>query len=137
MSRILCLDYGGKRTGVAVTDPLQIIASPLETIETDKLMSFLQKYLSSENVETLVIGQPTRHDGSPSHIESKILSFIENFQKLFPQIPIKRVNEMYTSKDAVRSLIDSGVPKMKRRDKKLVDMTAATLILQDYLNYHS
>lgn len=134
MARILCLDYGGKRTGIAVTDPLQIIATPLDTVETSKLIDFLKKYLTSEDVETLVVGQPTRHDGSFSPIEEDILKFITQFQSAFPQIQIARINEMYSSKDAMQALIASGVPMMKRRDKKLLDKTAAALILQEYLN---
>lgn len=134
MARILCLDYGGKRTGIAVTDPLQIIATPLDTVETSKLIDFLKKYLTSEDVETLVVGQPTRHDGSFSPIEEEILKFITQFQSTFPQIQIARINEMYSSKDAMQALIASGVPMMKRRDKKLLDKTAAALILQEYLN---
>lgn len=134
MARILCLDYGGKRTGIAVTDPLQIIATPLDTVETSKLIDFLKKYLTTEDVETLVVGQPTRHDGSFSPIEEDILKFITQFQSAFPQIQIARINEMYSSKDAMQALIASGVPMMKRRDKKLLDKTAAALILQEYLN---
>jgi putative holliday junction resolvase len=134
VTRILCLDYGGKRTGIAVTDPLQIIATPLDTVETSKLIDFLKKYLTSEDVETLVVGQPTRHDGSFSPIEEEILKFITQFQSTFPQIQIARINEMYSSKDAMQALIASGVPMMKRRDKKLLDKTAAALILQEYLN---
>lgn len=134
MARILCLDYGGKRTGIAVTDPLQIIATPLNTVETSQLIDFLKKYLTSEDVETLVVGQPTRHDGSFSPIEEEILKFITQFQSTFPQIQIARINEMYSSKDAMQALIASGVPMMKRRDKKLLDKTAAALILQEYLN---
>lgn len=137
MGRIICIDYGGKRSGIAVTDPLKIIATPLETIDTTNLLEFLKKYILQEDVETLVVGQPTRHDGSFSAIENEILDFIKTFNTEFPNISIHRVNEMYTSKEAMRSLIDSGVPKMKRRNKKLLDMTAATLILQDYLNHHS
>ena len=134
MARILCLDYGGKRTGIAVTDPMQIIATPLDNVETSKLMDFLKKYISSEEVETLVVGQPTRHDGSFSPIEEEILKFITQFQSAFPQIQTDRINEMFSSKDAMQALIASGVPMMKRRDKKLLDKTAAALILQEYLN---
>jgi putative Holliday junction resolvase len=134
LARILCLDYGGKRTGIAVTDPMQIIATPLDNVETSKLMDFLKKYISSEEVETLVVGQPTRHDGSFSPIEEEILKFITQFQSAFPQIQTDRINEMFSSKDAMQALIASGVPMMKRRDKKLLDKTAAALILQEYLN---
>lgn len=133
MARILALDYGGKRTGIAVTDPLQIIASPLITVETKDLMDYLKSYTEKEEVSDIVIGQPTRHDGSFSGIETHILKFIESLQKEIPQLAIHRINEMYSSKDAMQALIDSGVKKKKRRDKKLLDSTAATLLLQEFL----
>jgi putative Holliday junction resolvase len=129
------MDYGGKRTGIAVTDPLQIIASPLTTVETSNLMEYLQNYLAKEEVELLVLGLPVRHDGSFSAIESEILEFIKQFKSKFPEIPIERINEMYSSKDAMQSLIASGVPKKKRKDKKLLDSTSATLILQEFLSH--
>ena len=135
MARILALDYGGKRTGIATTDPLQIIATPLTTVETENLLSFLKDYCSREEVEAVVIGKPTRHDGSDSAIEKYILEFIEKLKQAFPTLPINRINEMYTSKDAMQTLIASGVKKKKRRDKKLLDSTAATLILQEFLQH--
>ncbi len=133
MARILALDYGGKRTGIAATDPLCIIASPLTTVQTDDLLEFLIKYTSEEEVSDIVIGQPTRHDGSFSSVEKYIKKFIEQLQKEIPGISIHRINEMYSSKDAMQALIDSGVKKKKRRDKKLLDSTAATLLLQEFL----
>ena len=133
MSRILALDYGGKRTGIASTDPLQIIASPLITVQTEDLMDYLTKYIAKEDVSELVVGQPTRHDGSFSGIEKYILEFIEKFKKKFPAIVVHRINEMYSSKDAMQALIASGVKKKDRRDKKLLDSTAATLLLQEFL----
>ncbi len=133
MARILALDYGGKRTGIAATDPLCIIASPLTTVQTDDLLEFLIKYTSEEEVSDIVIGQPTRHDGSFSPVEKYIKKFIEQLQKEIPGISIHRINEMYSSKDAMQALIDSGVKKKKRRDKKLLDSTAATLLLQEFL----
>ena len=133
MSRILALDYGGKRTGVASTDPLQIIASPLITVQTEDLMDYLTEYIAKEDVSELVVGQPTRHDGSFSGIEKYILEFIEKFKKNFPAIVVHRINEMYSSKDAMQALIASGVKKKDRRDKKLLDSTAATLLLQEFL----
>ncbi len=133
MSRILALDYGGKRTGIATTDPLQIIATPLITVETKDLMDYLNKYIASEDVSDLVVGQPTRHDGSFSGIETKILEFVQDFAKTHPSINIHRINEMYSSKDAMQALIKSGVKRMARRDKKLLDSTAATLLLQEFL----
>lgn len=136
MARILAIDYGGKRTGIASTDPLQIIASPLITLQTEDLMDFLTTYFSKEEVSDLVVGQPTRHDGSYSAIEQYILEFIEKFKKVHPTIAIHRINEMYSSKDAMQALVDSGVKKKNRRDKKLLDSTAATLLLQEFL-YHT
>ena len=133
MARIIALDYGGKRTGIASTDPLQIIASPLITVQTEDLLDYLTKYIATEEVSELVVGQPTRHDGSFSGIEKYILEFIEKFRTLFPDVPVHRINEMYSSKDAMQALIDSGVKKKQRRDKKLLDSTAATLLLQEFL----
>lgn len=133
MSRILSLDYGGRRTGIAVTDPLRIIATPLITVETKDLMDYLTKYIKDESVSEVVIGQPTRHDGSFSAIEKYILEFIEKLETQFPAVVVHRINEMYSSKDAMQALIDSGVKKKKRRDKKLLDSTAATLLLQEFL----
>lgn len=133
MSRILALDYGGKRTGIATTDPLQIIATPLITVQTENLMNYLSDYIAKEEVADMVVGQPTRHDGSFSTIEKYILEFIEEFKLKFPSINIHRVNEMYTSKEAMQALIASGVKKKARRDKNLLDSTAATLILQEFL----
>jgi putative Holliday junction resolvase len=135
MARILALDYGGKRTGIATTDPLQIIATPLLTIETVDLLEYLTRYMSTEQVESVVVGQPTRHDGSLSGIETKIVEFIESFKAKHPQVQVHRINEMYSSKDAMQALIKSGVPMMKRRDKKLLDSTAATLLLQEFLSH--
>lgn len=133
MSRVLALDFGGKRTGIATTDPLQMIASPLTTVHTPDLMDFLTNYFKEEDVSTLVVGQPTRHDGSFSPIEKDILLFIDKFKKKNPDIIIHRINEMFSSKDAMKALIDSGVKKKKRKDKKLLDSTAATILLQEFL----
>ena len=131
----MALDYGGKRTGIATTDPLQIIATPLTTVETKQLLTFLKDYCDKEEVEAIVIGKPTRHDGSDSAIEKYILEFIQKLKEVLPQLSISRINEMYTSKEAMQTLIASGVKKKKRRDKKLLDSTAATLILQEFLQH--
>lgn len=135
MARIMALDYGGRRTGIAVTDPLQIIASPLTTVNTNELEKFLSGYFENEEVETLVVGQPTRYDGSFSDIESEILKFIERFQQKHPTVRVERINEMFTSKEAMQALIQSGVKKKQRRDKKLLDSTSASIILQDFLQH--
>ena len=133
MPRIIALDYGGRRTGIATTDPLQIIASPLTTVDTSTLMEFLENYFKQEEVEAMVVGEPMRYDGSHPPIEEEILKFIDKFKQKFPSIVIHRVNEMFTSKEAMRALIQSGVKKKQRRDKKLLDSTSATLILQEFL----
>ena len=133
MPRLLAIDYGARRTGIAVTDPLQIIATSLETVDTDKLMTFLKSYCDKEEVEAFVVGQPFRLDGRPSEIESAILEFIDKLKKEIPGRPIYRVDETYTSKISQQSLIQSGVKKKKRQDKRLLDSVSATLILQDYL----
>jgi putative Holliday junction resolvase len=133
MARILAFDYGGKRTGIAVTDPLQMIATALATVDTNVLMDYLKTYCTKEEVETFVVGQPFRMDGSTSDIEVEILKFIEKLKAEFPNIPVKRMDESFTSKRSMQSLIASGVKKKDRRDKRLLDSVSATLILQDYL----
>ena len=133
MARVLALDYGGKRTGVAVTDELQLIASGLTTVPTSELLGFLMEYLEKEDVETIVIGEPKQMDNTVSESEQLILKFIDKFQKRFPNINVVRVDERFTSKMAMQSLIDSGVKKMRRRKKELIDEVSATLILQNYL----
>lgn len=133
MPRILAFDYGGKRTGIAVTDPLQMIATALETVDTKNVMDYLKTYCAKEEVETFVVGQPFRMDGSTSDIEVDILKFIEKLKIEFPGIPVRRMDESFTSRRSMQSLIASGVKKKARRDKRLLDSVSATLILQDYL----
>lgn len=133
MPRILSIDYGGKRTGLAVTDPLQIIASALTTVETDKLLSYLKDYLQKEEVEAFVVGEPFRADGSHSDIEQEIKKFIVKLKEQHPGIQVHRIDESFSSQKAQQALIQSGVKKKKRRQKNLLDSTAATVILQDYL----
>ena len=128
------MDYGEKRTGIAVTDDLQIIASRLTTVSTDSLMEFLESYLKKEKVELFLIGEPKQRDNKPSEIESEIRPFIRKLSSRFPEIPIERVDERFTSKMAFQSMIDSGMRKGKRRDKALVDEISATIILQSYLS---
>ncbi len=133
MARILAIDYGTKRTGIAVTDELQLIASGLTTVETHKLMPFLKDYFSNETVETVVIGEPTQKDGTASDVEVNIQNFIKGFEQKFPKIILKRVNERYTSKMAFQSMIDGGLTKKQRKNKALVDEISATIILQEFL----
>ncbi|RMB57606.1 Holliday junction resolvase RuvX [Dokdonia sinensis] len=133
MARIIAIDYGTKRTGIAITDELQMIASGLITVETKTLMDFLTKYLAEENVETMVLGEPKRMSGEASQVEEHILSFRESVEKKFPTLKIIRQDERFTSKMAFQTMIDGGLGKKKRRNKALVDQISATIILQDYL----
>lgn len=133
MGRILALDFGQKRTGIAITDELQIIASGLTTVETKELISFLKGYASKENVELFLVGEPKQMDYSESESEAIIKPFLKKLEKEFPEIPIKRVDERFTSKIAFQTMIDSGMKKGKRKNKALVDEISATIILQSYL----
>ncbi|PRX54111.1 Holliday junction resolvase RuvX [Flagellimonas meridianipacifica] len=133
MARILALDYGKVRTGIAVTDEMQIIASGLTTVETKDLISFLQNYIVKEKVELFVMGLPKQMDNTPSESETMIQAFLDKLKKQFPDIPVERQDERFTSKIAFQSLVDSGIKKSKRREKGLVDEISATLILQAYL----
>ncbi len=134
MSRIIAIDYGKKRTGLAITDPLKLIASGLQTVETDKIFVFLKDYFSKEKVETALVGEPKQMDGTPSESTEMIEKFVEKFKTEFPDIKLERVDERFTSKMASRTLIDSGLKKKKRQDKALLDEVSATIMLQDYLN---
>ncbi len=133
MARILSIDYGGKRTGIAVTDPFQIIATGLCTVETPKLMAFLKEYFLKESVELVIIGMPTNWDDSATHATPLVKKFIEQFKKNFPQMPVKEVDERYTSKLASQAMLQMGLKKKDRRNKGLVDEIAATIMLQEHL----
>ena len=133
MSRILSIDYGLKRTGIAVTDPFQIISSGLTTVESKQLIPFLKDYFSREPVELIIIGEPKNWDNSDTHATPLVEKCIKNLQKNFPQIPIKKVDERYTSKMAKDAMIEMGMKKMQRRNKALVDEIAATIMLQEYM----
>ncbi|CEN32351.1 Holliday junction resolvase RuvX [Capnocytophaga cynodegmi] len=134
MSRILAIDYGSKRCGIAVTDPLRIIASGLTTVATDELVTFLKKYISEEKVTEIVVGQPKRMNNEFSDIEKEIQEKVELLEKEFPEIIIVREDERFTSKMAFQSMIDSGLGKKQRKNKALIDEISATLILQNYMN---
>ncbi len=134
MGRVVALDYGKKRTGVAVTDPLQLIASGLTTVATDELISFLRTYLEEEDVTRFIVGEPKQMNNTPSEAEMFIAPFLTRLRKVFPDVPIERQDERFTSKMAVQSMIEGGVKKKKRRDKALIDEISATIILQAYLN---
>jgi putative holliday junction resolvase len=133
MARILAIDYGGKRTGLAVTDPLQIIATGLTTIESKELIPFLKNYLSGEQVELIIIGLPKNWDESDTHGTPLVEAAIKKIQKEFPAIPLKTVDERYTSKMAKDAMLEMGMKKKDRRVKGNVDVIAATIILQEYL----
>ena len=134
MGRILSIDYGKKRTGLAVTDPLRIIATGLTTVETPKLMAFLKEYIVKEGVEEVIIGMPTNMDDSDTHATPLVRNFIIQFKKAFPAIPITEVDERFTSKMATQAMLNMGLKKKQRQNKALVDEIAATIMLQEYLN---
>jgi putative Holliday junction resolvase len=133
MSRILAIDFGIKRTGIAVTVPLRIIASGLTTVSTSEVMDFLIKYCKEEEVECFVVGLPMHHDGNPAQIAPQADEFAAQLQKQFPDKPVLRFDERYTSKEASQIILQSGAKKSKRRDKALVDKVAAALILERYM----
>lgn len=133
MPRILSIDYGLKRTGIAVTDPLQIIATGLTTVESRQLVPFLKDYFSKEKVELIIIGEPKNWDDSDTHATPLVEKCIKDLQKNFPGIPIKKVDERFTSKMAKDSMLEMGLKKKQRRDKALVDEIAATILLQEYM----
>ena len=133
MPRILAIDYGKKRTGIAVTDELQIIASGLTTVNTEELFAFLKDYVSKENVALILVGEPKQMNNATSESEVLIAPFVEKLEKIFPKITIKRIDERFTSKMAFQTMIDSGLKRKQRRNKALVDEISATIILQSYL----
>lgn len=133
MARIIAIDYGGKRTGLAVTDPLQILATGLTTIETPQLFKYLKDYFSKEQVELILIGMPTNWDDSDTHATPLVRKAIVRLHKEFPTIPVKSVDERYTSKMAKQAMLQMGMKKKERQNKALVDEIAATIMLQEYL----
>ncbi|MDA3911543.1 MAG: Holliday junction resolvase RuvX [Bacteroidales bacterium] len=135
MGRILAIDYGFKRTGIAVTDPLQLIATGLETIHTKDLFDFLKNYLEKETLDCIVFGMPTRDDGSDSEPVPQIKGAMRKCKKLFPALCVDSIDESYTSIMAFQAMIDGGVKKMKRRNKALIDKVSATIILQSYMEH--
>lgn len=134
MARIISIDYGGKRTGLAVTDPLQIIATGLAAVESKDLITYLQKYFIAEQVELIIIGMPTNWDDSDTHGTPLVKAAIKKLEKAFPTMPIKTVDERYTSKMAKAAMIEMGMKKKDRQIKSNVDVIAATIMLQEYLN---
>jgi putative Holliday junction resolvase len=134
MGRVLAIDYGKVRTGIAVTDELQIIASGLTTVSTKDLLEFLSKYIKNENVELFIVGLPKQMNNELSESEALIVPFLKKLEVKFPNIPMERVDERFTSKMAFQTMIDSGLNKKQRRNKALVDEISATIILQTYLS---
>lgn len=134
MARVLAIDYGTKRSGIAVTDPLKLIASPLETVPTAALLDFLVNYLCDEEVETIVIGEPLHADGQPTAIHHLVIGLVRKLRKTYPELTVDLHDESFTSEDAKKVILQSGTRKKKRRDKSLVDKVSAALILSDYLD---
>lgn len=133
MGRILSIDYGKKRTGLAVTDPLKIIAGGLATVSTFELFDYLKSYVSRESVELIVVGDPKQADGTPSENKARIVEFVNRWKRNFPQIPVVFYDERFTSVIAHRAMIDGGMKKKDRRDKGVVDEISAVIILEDYM----
>jgi putative Holliday junction resolvase len=134
MPRILCIDFGMKRTGLAVTDPLQIIATGMETVDSRELIPFLKNYFSREPVEKIIIGDPRNLDNTPTDATEGVNRLIRTLEKEFPRIPILRIDERFSSKLASRAIAEMGLRKKQRQSKALIDQVAATLMLQEFLN---
>jgi len=130
----MAIDYGGKRTGIAVTDEMQIIASGLTTVETKNIFTFLENYFKTDKVSKIIVGEPKRMNNEASSIGAEINKFVDKLAKLYPQIEIIRIDERFTSKIAFQTMIDSGLKKKQRQNKALVDEIAATILLQDYMS---
>ena len=134
MARILAIDYGKKRTGLAVTDMLQIVPGALDTVDTNKLMPFLNNYVSREQVERIIIGEPRQPNGQPSENLQRVLQFEAQWKKCHPEIPIEGYDERFTSVLAHQTMLDAGLHKKARQNKALVDRISATIILQNYMD---
>jgi putative holliday junction resolvase len=134
MPRIMAIDYGLKRTGIAVTDPLKIIASALTAIESTRIFTFLEEYFKKECVELILIGLPRNLDDSPTHLTEDVMRIVGVIKKKFPEIPVKAIDERYSSTMASRAMVDMGMKKSRRREKGIIDQVAATMMLQEYLS---
>lgn len=135
MGRIMAIDFGTKRCGIAITDEQRIIATPLTTIPASELVDFIQKYCEKNNLDIIVFGKPVDMLGKPSESEKQMIPYINRLKKLMPQIAIERWDERFTSKMALQAMIDAGSKKSERREKGNIDKISATIILQDYMNY--
>lgn len=134
MARLMAIDYGSKRVGIAVTDPLQIIATGLTTVHSQDLIEFLKTYINKEEVECIIVGEPKRLNNEPSDSARFIEPFVVHLKRTFPAIKVERMDERFTSKMAFQTMIDSGLKKKARQNKELVDEISATIILQSYMN---
>lgn len=135
MSRIISIDFGKKRTGIAVTDVLQLIATGLTTVPTTELFAFLEDYIRKEQVERMVVGEPLQTNGQPSENMERVRQFVNRWRKAHPEIPVEMYDERFTSVLAHQAMLTGGLGKKRRQDKALVDEISATILLQDYLNY--
>ena len=137
MGRVLAIDYGNKRVGIAVTDPLKLIATPLDTVHAKDVLDFLKAYTQKEEVEAIVVGIPKNLDNNPTDVTSAVVGFVRKLKKELPAIPVFTVDERFTSKMAFQAMIDGGLKKKDRRNKETVDKVSATIILQSYLIQHN
>ena len=133
MGRVMGIDYGSKKTGIAVTDPMRIISTGLSTVATQEVLEFIDEYVSREAVDVFVVGMPLTEDGKPAQIAHLVVGFIRKLQSKYPEKKVVEWDERYSSKEAKQYIIKSGIGKKKRRDKTLVDKIAAAIILQDYM----
>jgi putative holliday junction resolvase len=134
MGRLLAIDYGSKRVGIAVSDPLQIIASPLETVHSKDIISFLTQYNIKEGIDAFVVGMPKRLDNTDTHSTQQVIAFVKHLQRTFPDKPVHCIDERFTSSMATRALIDGGMKKKDRQVKGNVDKVSAAIILQSYMD---
>ncbi|PIQ19949.1 MAG: Holliday junction resolvase RuvX [Cytophagales bacterium CG18_big_fil_WC_8_21_14_2_50_42_9] len=137
MGRVVAIDYGNKRVGIAVTDPLKLIATPLDTVHAKDILDFLKAYTQKEAVEAFVVGMPKNLDNNPTDVTSAVVGFVRKLKKELPDIPVHTVDERFTSKMAFQAMIDGGLKKKDRRNKETVDKVSATIILQSYLTQHN
>ena len=137
MGRVVAIDYGNKRVGIAVTDPLKLIATPLDTVHAKDILDFLKAYTQKEAVEAFVVGMPKNLDNNPTDVTSAVVGFVRKLKKELPDIPVHTVDERFTSKMAFQAMIDGGLKKKDRRNKETVDKVSATIILQSYLSQHN
>lgn len=134
MARVLSIDYGLKRVGLAVTDPMQIIANSLTTVDTPQIFDYLKKYFAAEKVEKVIVGLPKQLNNQPSESMPWVEKFVSDFTKLFPEIPVQYIDERFTSKMAVQAMVQGGMKKKDRQNKAMIDTLSATILLQSYLD---